>query len=58
MELTLGKKQVLTIVKQVEFGVYLGTEKEKVLLPKNRCRKEQNREIRWKSFSIKILRIA
>ncbi|MBS5129787.1 MAG: RNA-binding protein, partial [Lachnospiraceae bacterium] len=34
MELTLGKKQVLTIVKQVEFGVYLGTEKEKVLLPK------------------------
>ena len=34
MELTLGKKQVLTIVKQLEFGVYLGTEKEKVLLPK------------------------
>ena len=34
MELTLAKKQVLTIVKQVEFGVYLGTEKEKVLLPK------------------------
>lgn len=34
MELVLGKKQVLTIVKQVEFGVYLGTEKEKVLLPK------------------------
>ena len=30
----LGKKQVLEIVKQVEFGVYLGTEEERVLLPK------------------------
>lgn len=30
----LGKKQVLTVVKQVEFGVYLGSEKEKVLLPR------------------------
>lgn len=39
MELTLGKKQVLTIVKQVEFGVYLGTEKEKVLLPKKQVPK-------------------
>jgi len=29
----LGEKQVLTIVKQVEFGVYLGSESEKVLLP-------------------------
>lgn len=30
----LGKKQVLTVVKIVDFGVYLGSEKEKVLLPK------------------------
>lgn len=30
----LGKKQMLTVVKKVEFGVYLGTEKEKVLLPR------------------------
>ena len=29
----LGEKQVLTVVKTVDFGVYLGTEKEKVLLP-------------------------
>lgn len=29
----LGKKQVLTVVKQVEFGVYLGSDEEKVLLP-------------------------
>lgn len=29
----LGKKQRLTVVKEVEFGVYLGEEKEKVLLP-------------------------
>ena len=30
----LGEKQVLTIEKQVDFGVYLGTEEEHVLLPK------------------------
>lgn len=30
----LGKKQILTVVKEVEFGVYLGDDKEKVLLPK------------------------
>ena len=30
----LGKRQVLTVVKKVEFGVYLGSDKEKVLLPK------------------------
>ncbi|MGN0412180.1 MAG: S1 RNA-binding domain-containing protein [Lachnospiraceae bacterium] len=29
----LGKKQKLSIVKRVEFGAYLGTEEEKVLLP-------------------------
>lgn len=29
----LGKRQKLTIVKEVDFGVYLGDEKEKVLLP-------------------------
>lgn len=30
----LGKKQVLTVVKVVDFGVYLGTDEERVLLPK------------------------
>lgn len=30
----LGKKQILTVVKKVDFGVYLGDETEKVLLPK------------------------
>lgn len=29
----LGKRQKLTVVKEVEFGVYLGDEQEKVLLP-------------------------
>lgn len=29
----LGQKQMLTVVKKVEFGVYLGTDEEKVLLP-------------------------
>ncbi len=30
----LGKKQMLTVVKKVDFGVYLGSDDEKVLLPK------------------------
>lgn len=30
----LGEKQVLTVVKIVEFGVYLGNDEERVLLPK------------------------
>ena len=29
----LGKKQVLTVVKTVDFGVYLGNDEERVLLP-------------------------
>lgn len=36
MKLTeeLGKRRMLTIVKKVDFGVYLGTKEERVLLPK------------------------
>lgn len=30
----LGKRQILTVVKKVDFGVYLGTEEQRVLLPK------------------------
>lgn len=30
----LGEKQVLTVVKKVDFGVYLGSDTERVLLPK------------------------
>nr|WP_294492477.1 S1-like domain-containing RNA-binding protein [uncultured Mediterraneibacter sp.] len=33
----LGEKQVLTVVKKVDFGVYLGSEKERVLLPKKQA---------------------
>ncbi len=36
----LGKKQKLTVVKKVDFGVYLGTEEERVLLPKKETPKE------------------
>lgn len=35
----LGKKQVLTVVKVVDFGVYLGNDHEKVLLPKKQVPK-------------------
>lgn len=34
LEQGLGKRQTLTVVKQTEFGVYLGTEEERVLLPR------------------------
>ncbi len=34
LEKGLGKKQTLMAVKKVEFGVYLGNEEERVLLPK------------------------
>ena len=30
----LGKNRTLMVVKKVDFGVYLGTNEEKVLLPK------------------------
>ena len=30
----LGKRQVLTVVKKVDFGVYLGSDEQRVLLPK------------------------
>lgn len=36
----LGKKQVLMVVKKVDFGVYLGTEEERVLLPKKQVPKD------------------
>lgn len=35
----LGKKRRLMIVKEVEFGVYLGNKDDKVLLRKNRYQK-------------------
>lgn len=43
----LGQVQKLAIVKQVDFGVYLGNEKEKVLLPKKQVpeRAEKGQEI-------------
>lgn len=34
LEQGLGKKQVLKVVKQTDFGVYLGTDEDRVLLPR------------------------
>ena len=34
LEEGLGKKQALAVVKKTEFGVYLGTDEDKVLLPR------------------------
>ena len=50
----LGEKQVLTVVKTVDFGVYLGSDEERVLLRRSRSPKELRSEIRWKCSYIKI----
>ena len=57
----LGKKQKLTVVKSVDFGVYLGEDmqadaKNRVLLP-SRFRKEQKKATALKHLSTRILRI-
>ena len=36
----LGERQVLTVVKKVDFGVYLGSDEERVLLPKKQVPEE------------------
>ena len=45
----LGKRRMLTVVKTVDFGIYLGTSEERVLLPK-----KLRLEIRWKYFFTRI----
>ena len=40
--MNLGEKQILKIVKEVDFGVYLGTEEERVLLPKKQVPKDSH----------------
>lgn len=40
LEERLGKKSTLMIVKKVDFGVYLGTNEERVLLPKKQVPKD------------------
>ena len=36
----LGKRRQLMVVKKVDFGVYLGTNDDKVLLPKKKVPKD------------------
>lgn len=40
LEELLGKKRTLMVVKKVDFGVYLGTNEERVLLPKKQVPKD------------------
>ena len=57
--LELGKRQSLTVVKTVDFGVYLSEGEgagEEVLLPKKEFRRERRQAINWKSSYIKIQR--
>ena len=39
----LGKKQMLTVVKVVDFGVYLGDDRERFFFRRSRFRQESNR---------------
>ena len=54
LEEGLGTKKTLMVVKEVEFGVYLGNSQEKVLLPKKQV--PEGVEIRSKYSCIRILR--
>lgn len=50
----LGKKVRLSIVKKVDFGVYLGDSQDKVLLPKKQVPKGAEPGIWWRCFYIRI----
>ena len=50
----LGEKQVLTVVKKVDFGVYLGRTRSAYFFRRSRSRKGLSRGIRWKYFFTKI----
>lgn len=55
----LGKIQELEVLREKEFGVYLGEKQDaeaSVLLPKNRCRKGQRPGTRSGYLSIRIPR--
>ena len=56
-KMRLGVKQVLTVVKLVDFGVYLGSDEERVLLPKKQVPDGIELEIQSRYSSIKILPI-
>ena len=56
----LGKVQELTVVKKVDFGVYLGEkmdagQEERVLLPGKKYRPEQKKGTSFRCLSIRIL---
>ena len=58
----LGKKQKLTVVKSVDFGVYLGEDMQAVqrtvsFFRPDRFRKEQKKATALKHLSTRILRI-
>ena len=52
----LGKTQCLNVVKIVDFGIYLGTEEDKVLLPKKQVPRSEERRVgkecrsRWSPY--------
>ena len=57
----LGRVQELMVVREKNFGVYLGQKKDDaaaVLLPKNRCRRAQKWAISSRYLFIKIPRTA
>lgn len=56
-KMRLGVKQVLTVVKLVDFGVYLGSDESVSFFQRNRFRTESNWEIQLRYSSIKILPI-
>mgnify|MGYP003244081490 CR=1 FL=1 len=55
----LGKKQKLTVVKSVDFGIYLGEDMHRTVFffRPDRFRKEQKKATALKHLSTRILRI-
>lgn len=58
----IGKIQKLKVIKEKDFGIYLSdgdkADAQGVLLPKNRCRKEQRSVMSWMYSSTRTLRTA
>ena len=47
IEQNLGKRVTLMVVKKVEFGVYLGTDDDKVLLPGKQVPENLRLALNW-----------
>ena len=55
IEQNLGKRVTLMVVKKVEFGVYLGTDDDKVLLPGKQVPENLRLALNWQWKAARLL---